>query len=125
MGPRPFFPKGAGFLSCTEHRGRCTFRRHPAKWPLARCLKPLAFPARVVCHEMLVIAAMKYLGIPSSSVTCGARCRGHRRFKRFTKGARLVLVSRNDDALDNTAKECVGSGGEALLRALRFVRLRR
>ncbi|TIM31026.1 MAG: SDR family NAD(P)-dependent oxidoreductase [Mesorhizobium sp.] len=30
------------------------------------------------------------------------------------KGARLVLVSRNDDALDNIAKECVDSGGEAL-----------
>jgi NAD(P)-dependent dehydrogenase (short-subunit alcohol dehydrogenase family) len=30
------------------------------------------------------------------------------------KGARLVLVSRNDEALDNVAKECVGSGGEAL-----------
>ncbi|PBB52501.1 MULTISPECIES: SDR family NAD(P)-dependent oxidoreductase [Mesorhizobium] len=30
------------------------------------------------------------------------------------QGARLVLVSRNDDALDNIAKECVDSGGEAL-----------
>lgn len=25
MGPRPFFPEGAGFLSCTEHRGGAHF----------------------------------------------------------------------------------------------------
>ncbi|RWO26888.1 MAG: SDR family NAD(P)-dependent oxidoreductase [Mesorhizobium sp.] len=30
------------------------------------------------------------------------------------KRERLALVSRNDDALDSIAKECVGSGGEAL-----------
>ncbi|MER9445742.1 SDR family NAD(P)-dependent oxidoreductase [Mesorhizobium sp. M0340] len=30
------------------------------------------------------------------------------------KGARLVLVSRNAGALDKVAKECAGSGGEAL-----------
>lgn len=40
MGPRPFFPKGAGFLSCTDTGAGCTFRRHPAKWPLARCSIP-------------------------------------------------------------------------------------
>ncbi|MER8955911.1 SDR family NAD(P)-dependent oxidoreductase [Mesorhizobium sp. M0833] len=30
------------------------------------------------------------------------------------KGARLVLVSRNADALDKVAKECADLGGEAL-----------